>query len=289
VTLGEGSASIGRMPGIDLHTHSDRSDGTLTPTEVVHFAAERGLDVIALTDHDTTEGLGEASGAGREAGLEVVPGVELSAEHEGSSIHVLCYWMDVEHEGLQQELRRLREDRLQRGERMVEKLHALGFPVSFERVRQIASGGNVVRPHVAQAMVEAGVVATEAEAFARYIGDGGPAHVPKHALHPLDAVDLIRGAGGLSVLAHPGMWADQSSVPDELIEAMADAGMVGLEVDHTDHPPERRAYYRELAGRLGLIPTGGSDCHGTRYEPIRLGTSLCDPAAFGALRELAGS
>lgn len=287
VTLRGRSASIGPMPGIDLHTHSNRSDGTFEPVEIVRRAADLGLEVVGLTDHDTTEGLDEAMAAGRELGVEVVPGVEFSAEYEGSSVHVLCYWMDVAHEGFQEELRRLRDDRFRRGELMVEKLQALGLPVTFERVREIASGGNIVRPHVAQAMVEAGVVATEAEAFDRYIADGGPAHVPKHALHPLDAVALIREAGGLCVLAHPGMWGDQTSVPDELIEAMAGAGMVGLEVDHTDHSPEQRAYYRDLAGRLDLIPTGGSDCHGSRYDPIRLGTSLCPPESFSRLRELA--
>ncbi|HZD16711.1 MAG TPA: PHP domain-containing protein, partial [Actinomycetota bacterium] len=219
------------MPGIDLHTHTDRSDGTFTPTELVRLAAGCGLETVAVTDHDTTEGLEEAFAAGREAGVDVVPGVELSAELEGASVHVLSYWMDVGHAGFQAELLRLREDRFRRGERMVERLQALGFPVTFERVRQIARGGNIVRPHVAQALVEAGVVSTEEEAFDRYIGDGGPAHVPKHALHPVEAVALIRQAGGLCVLAHPGMWGDQTSVPDELIEAMAGAGMVGLEVD----------------------------------------------------------
>jgi hypothetical protein len=136
-------------------------------------------------------------------------------------------------------------------------------------------------------MVEAGVVATEKEAFERYIGDGGPAHVAKHALDPVDAVALIDGAGGVCALAHPGMWGDQSSVPVDLIERMAAAGMRGLEVDHPDHTPEMRERYRTLAGRLGLIATGGSDCHGTRYDPVRLGTSLCEPEAFAALRALA--
>lgn len=275
------------MSGIDLHTHTDRSDGTFTPTELVRLAAERGLDVVAVTDHDTTEGLEEAAAAADGLGVELVPGVEFSAEYEGTSVHVLCYWMDVGDEELQAELARLLNHRFRRGELMVEKLRALGLPVTFERVREIAGGGNIVRPHVAQAMVEAGIVATEKEAFDRYIADGGPAHVPKHALHPLDALALIRRAGGLCVLAHPGMWGEEASVPDELIEAMARGGMVGLEVDHTDHAPEQRAYYRELAGRLGLIPTGGSDCHGTRYEPIRLGTSRCEPGSFAALRELA--
>lgn len=278
---------MGRMSGIDLHTHTDRSDGTFAPAELVRRAAELQLDVVAVTDHDTSDGLAEALAAGAEAGIEVVPGVELSAEFEGTSVHVLCYWMDAEHAGLQGELGRLRDERLRRGELMVERLHALGMPVSFERVREIAGGGNIVRPHVAQAMVEAGVVASEKEAFDEWIGDGKPAHVPKHALHPVAATSLIREAGGLCVLAHPGMWGDQTSVPEQLIEAMAEAGMVGLEVDHTDHSPEQREHYRKLAGRLDLIATGGSDCHGARYEPIRLGTSVCDPEAFERLRSLA--
>jgi predicted metal-dependent phosphoesterase TrpH len=276
------------MPGIDLHTHTNRSDGTFTPDELVRRAAAQGLDVIALTDHDTTDGLEEAAASGTETGVEVVPGVEFSAELDRTSVHVLCYWMDVGHAEFQAELGRLRDDRYRRGELMIEKLQELGFSISFERVREIAQGGNIVRPHVAQAMVEAGIVASEEEAFERWIADGKPAHVPKHALDPLDAVGLIRAAGGLCVLAHPGMWGDQTSVPDELIEAMAAAGMGGLEVDHTDHSPEQRDRYRAMARRLDLIPTGGSDCHGTRYDPIRLGTSLCDPDSFAALRSLAG-
>jgi len=275
------------MPRIDLHTHSNRSDGTFEPAEMVRLAAERALDVVALTDHDTTDGLAEALATGSVVGVEVVPGVEFSAEFDGNSVHVLCYWMDTQDAALQLELRRLREDRFRRGELMVGKLQDLGLPVAFQRVRAIAGDATIVRPHIAQAMVEAGVVATEKEAFERYIGDGGPAHVAKHALDPVNAVALIDGAGGVCALAHPGMWGDQSSVPVELIERMAAAGMRGLEVDHPDHTPEMRERYRTLAGELGLIATGGSDCHGTRYDPLRLGTSLCDPEAFAALRALA--
>ena len=274
------------MSGIDLHTHSNRSDGTFTPREVVRTAAELELDVVALTDHDTTDGLAEAIATGVELGVEVVPGVEFSAEYERTSIHVLCYWMDVADESFQAELQRLRDDRFRRGELMVEKLQALGFPITFERVREISGDGNIVRPHVAQAMVEAGIVATEKQAFDEWIADGRPAHVAKHALDPVDAVGVIRAAGGFCVLAHPGMWGDATSVPEELIERMAAAGMVGLEVDHTDHSPDQREHYRGLADRFGLIPTGGSDCHGTRYEPIRMGASLCSPESFGALRAL---
>ncbi|MGH2589803.1 MAG: PHP domain-containing protein [Actinomycetota bacterium] len=276
------------MPGIDLHTHTDRSDGTFTPAEMVRLAAERGLDVVAVTDHDTTDGLEEAAETGARSGVYVVPGVELSAEHEGTSVHVLGYWIDAGNAALQAELRRVRDHRFRRGELMVERLRALGMPIRFERVLEIARGDNVVRPHVAQAMVEAGFVPSEEEAFERWIGDGRPAHVAKHAVPPLDAVGLIRDAGGVCALAHPGMWGDQSSVPEELIEAMAEGGMGGLEVDHTDHTPEQRERYRSLAGRLGLVATGGSDCHGTRYDPIRLGTTLCRPDGYAALRALLG-
>jgi predicted metal-dependent phosphoesterase TrpH len=272
------------MPRIDLHAHSNRSDGTFTPSELVRLAADRELDVVALTDHDTTDGLGEAFAEGVRSGVEVVPGVEFSAEFDHTSVHVLCYWMDVEDEGLQAELHRLREDRYRRGELMVERLRELGVPIEFERVREIAGEATIVRPHVAQAMVEAGVVETEKEAFERFIGDGRPGHVAKHALDPVDAVALIRAAGGVCVLAHPGMWGDQSSIPETLIARMADAGMRGLEVEHPDHGPEARDHYRRLAAELGLLATGGSDCHGLRYDPVRLGTSLCDPDAFDALR-----
>jgi predicted metal-dependent phosphoesterase TrpH len=195
--------------------------------------------------------------------------------------------MDPSNPPLQGELARLRDERFHRGELMVEKLRALGVPIEFEHVRRIANGATIVRPHLAQAMVEIGTVTSETEAFDRYLGDGRPGHVPKHALEPVDAVALILQAGGVCVLAHPGMWGDQSSVPIELIERMAAAGMRGLEVDHPDHLPEQVAGYRALADELGLVATGGSDCHGTRYEPVRLGSSLCRPEAFAELRSAA--
>ena len=277
------------MGRIDLHTHTNRSDGTFTPPELVRLASRRGLDVVAITDHDTTDGLEEATGAGRDLGVEIVPGVELSAEHQGMSVHVLCYWMDRQDEGFQAELVRLRSERFLRGEVMVEKLRSLEYPISFDRVREIAGSGNIVRPHIAQALVEAGVVADEEEAFDRLIGDDGPAYVPKHALAPLEALELVRRSGGACVLAHPGMWSAEAPVPEDLIEAMAEAGMAGLEADHSDHTPELRERYRDMAKRLELIVTGGSDCHGTRYDPVRLGSVTTDPDQFRALRGLAAA
>lgn len=276
------------MSGIDLHVHTSESDGTLSPTEVARLALERGLDTIAITDHDTTSGLEEGAAAADEAGLALVPGIEFSAEYEGASLHVLAYWVDPADEALRAELQRLNDSRFRRGELMVQKLQDLGYPLAFERVREIAGGGLIARPHVAQAMVEAGIVPDEKSAFDRFISDDGPAAVPKHALHPLDALALIERAGGVCVLAHPGMWKGQGSVPDELIEAMAEGGMAGLEVDHPDHAAAQRARYRELAERLGVAVTGASDCHGARYDPMRLGSETTERGQFEALLAAAG-
>jgi hypothetical protein len=276
------------MAGIDLHVHTDRSDGTLSPTQAVELAAERGLDTIAITDHDTIEGLVEAADAGRRAGVEVVPGIEFSTEYDGGSLHVLAYWPDPTDPELVAELRRLNDSRFRRGELMVAKLRELGYPIDFERVREIAGDTLIARPHVAQAMVEAGIVPDEKAAFTEeFIADGGRASVPKHALHPIRALALIRDAGGVCVIAHPGMWKGQGSVPDELIEAMAAGGMVGIEVDHPDHDEEKRRYYRALGERLGLVITGASDCHGERYG-YRLGSETTEPESFAALRRAAG-
>jgi 3',5'-nucleoside bisphosphate phosphatase len=271
------------VAGYDLHTHSDRSDGTLSPDDVVALAGRRDLAGIALTDHDTFEGLDEAAAAAEELGLDFVPGIEFSAEYDGASLHILGYWVDPHDEAVNAELDRLSATRYRRGELIVEKLRELGFEIDFERVRQIAGGQTIARPHVAQAMVEAGIVATEQEAFDRYISDDGLAYVPKHALEPLEALRLIRRAGGGCVLAHPGMWKGNGSVPDELIERMAEAGMVGLEVWNPDHDEEMRSRYAALAERLGLVATSASDCHGERYG-YRMGTERTDAETVRELR-----
>jgi predicted metal-dependent phosphoesterase TrpH len=275
------------MAGYDLHTHTTKSDGTFTPSEVVDLAVELDLTGIAITDHDTLDGLDEAAERAGDR-LEIVPGIEFSAEYEGSSLHVLAYWIDPANEALRTELRRLTDTRFRRGELMVEKLRELGYAIEFDEVRRIAGGDTIARPHVAQAMVEAGIVPDEKAAFTEeFIVDGGRAWVPKHALNPLDALALIASAGGVCVLAHPGMWNGQGSVPVDLIEAMAAGGMAGLEVDHPDHDDTQRRMYRELAERLDLVPTGASDCHGHRYDPVRLGSESTDAARFAELRRRA--
>jgi 3',5'-nucleoside bisphosphate phosphatase len=277
--------TYGAVPGIDLHTHTVYSDGTFTPSELIALAHERGLDVVAVTDHDTTNGLMEASAAGAEAGIEVVPGVEFSTVRDGDGMHLLAYFMDLADLELMAELQRLRADRFSRGERMVAKLQELGYPITFERVHDIAEGGNIIRPHVAQALVEAGVIPTVKDAFTdELIGSGGRAYVEKHALHPIQAIELIHRAGGACVLAHPGTWREVSPVPVEVIESLVEAGLDGLEASHPEHTPEMEQGYIEMAQRWGLLWTGSSDCHGTRYDPVRLGARSTSPEQLERLR-----
>ncbi len=275
------------MPGYDLHSHSNRSDGTLQPAEVMELASQRELAGVALTDHDTFDGLEEAAARAEELGLEFVPGIEFSAEYDGASLHILGYWVDADDPAIQAELIRLTATRFRRGEMIVEKLREIGLDVSLERVLELAGGEAIARPHIAQAMVEAGIVADEKEAFDRYISDDGLAYVPKHALPPMQALRLIGEAGGICVLAHPGMWRGSDTVPDGLIEELAAGGMVGLEVRHPDHDGEMRAKYAAMAERLDLVATAASDCHGGRYG-FRMGEERTDAETFAELKRRAG-
>lgn len=285
--LAEGLTPFPWMTGYDLHSHSNRSDGTLSPAEVMELAAERDLAGVALTDHDTFDGLQEAANAASDLGLDFVPGIEFSAEYDAASLHILGYWVDPDDPAIEAELLRLTATRFRRGEMIVEKLRELGLDVSIERVLELAGGEAIARPHIAEAMVEAGIVADEKEAFDRYISDDGLAYVPKHALAPMEALRLIGEAGGVCVLAHPGMWRGSDTVPDELIEEMAAGGMAGLEVRHPDHDETLRARYARLAERLGLLALSSSDCHGERYG-FRMGEERTDAATFAELRRRAG-
>ena len=274
------------MPGYDLHSHSDRSDGTLRPADVMVLASQRELAGVAPTDHDTFEGLQEAAATADRIGLDFVPGIEFSAEYEGASLHILGYWVDPDDAAIEAELLRLTATRFRRGEMIVEKLRELGFDVSLDRVLELAGGEAIARPHIAQAMVEAGIVVDEKEAFDRYISDDGLAYVPKHALQPMQVLRLIDDAGGVCVLAHPGMWRGNDAVPDELIEQMAAHGMAGLEVRHPDHDDHMRTRYAAIADRLQLVATSASDCHGERYG-FRMGEERTDADTFEELRRRA--
>jgi predicted metal-dependent phosphoesterase TrpH len=267
------------VPGlIDLHTHSTASDGTTPPEALVRAAADAGLGTVALTDHDTTAGWDEAAAA-LPAGLRLVRGTEISCSRAGISLHVLGYLFDPDEAALAEQLRVLRESRVDRAERMVSMLAADGVPVSWEQVRQIADG-TVGRPHVARALLHSGVVSSIEEAFTpEWIGTRGRYWVGKHELDVLDALDLVHEAGGVTVFAHPGADARGRTMADDVIEEMAAAGLGGLEVDHVDHTPQTRARLRELAGSLGLLVTGSSDFHGSN-KAVRLGENATAPAVL---------
>ncbi|MEV7534039.1 PHP domain-containing protein [Streptomyces hydrogenans] len=267
---------------IDLHSHSTASDGTDTPAELVRNAAAAGLDVVALTDHDTTRGHAEAIAAAPE-GLTVVPGAELSCRLDGIGLHMLAYLFDPEEPALLAERELVRDDRVPRARAMVEKLQLLGVPVTWEQVARIAGDGSVGRPHVAEALVELGVVPDVSGAFTtEWIADGGRAHVEKHELDPADAIRLVKAAGGVTVLAHPAAVKRGQVVPESALAALAEAGLDGIEVDHMDHDEPTRARLRGLAKELGLLVTGSSDYHGSR-KTCRLGEYTTDPEIYGEI------
>ena len=269
------------MPGIDLHTHSTASDGTTPPEELVRAAATAGLDAVALTDHDTTEGWAAAAAALPD-GLRLVRGAEISCSRNGISLHLLGYLFDPDDLALAAQLQVLRESRRDRAERMIAMLVADGHAVSWQQVSELADG-TVGRPHVARALVDAGLVPSLAEAFtADWIGTRGRYWAGKHELDVLDAMRLVHAAGGVTVFAHPGADARGRTVGDDVIEEMAAAGLAGLEVDHVDHTPETRDRLRGIAASLGLLVTGSSDYHGGN-KLVRLGEHRTAPAVLDEL------
>ncbi|MGW7286902.1 PHP domain-containing protein [Streptomyces sp. NPDC054847] len=267
---------------IDLHTHSTASDGTDTPAELVRNAAAAGLDVVALTDHDTTRGHAEAAAA-VPAGVTLVTGAELSCRLDGIGVHMLAYLFDPEEPDLLRERELVRDDRVPRARAMVGKLRDLGVPVEWEQVARIAGDGSVGRPHVAEALVELGVVPSVSDAFTPlWLADGGRAYVEKHELVPFTAVRLVKAAGGVTVLAHPLAVKRGRVVPEAAIAELAACGLDGIEVDHMDHDQETRARLRGLARDLGLLTTGSSDYHGSR-KTCRLGEYTTDPEIYGEI------
>ncbi len=265
------------MAGYDLHTHSDASDGTTPVEDNVRLALELGLEGLGVTDHDTTAAWERARRAAKGTGLEIAPGTEFSAEHAGSSVHVLGFWFNPADAPLVEELDRLRNEREHRARAIAGRFRQLGIDVSFDRIRELAGAAPIARPHIAAAAVEAGAAATTQEVFDRFLADGGPVYVPKHAVTPVRAVELLTAAGGVAVLAHPGLFGARdghTGTPDELIEEMAAAGLSGMEVDHPDHTAQHRARYGDLARALGLLSTAGSDYHRGVVDELR-GRSRC--------------
>ena len=246
----------------DLHTHSDASDGTDSPAEVMRRAALAGLDAVALTDHDTVACHEQARRALPE-GLTFWPGMELSCRLDGRSVHLLAYLFDPGYAELAEQTRRIRDDRVLRAQAMVHRLADLGAAITWEQVATIAGTAVVGRPHIARAMAASGVVATPADAFTSdWIADGGRAYVARYALDPSYGIRLVRAAGGAAVLAHPRAARD-ASTSDDQIAALAAAGLAGIEVFHPDQSQAQRAALLGLARDLGLVATGGSDDHGS--------------------------
>ena len=271
---------------IDLHTHSSVSDGTESPAELMATARAAGLDVVALTDHDTTAGWAPAE-ASRPAGLTVVPGMELScrwfpADGRPISVHLLAYLFDPTHPGFAAERGRLRDERLDRGARIVAALAADGYPVVWDQIVERSGGGVVGRPHLARALVDAGVVDSVDDAFSTLLHHHSPYYVAKADTDVREGIALVRAAGGVPVFAHGLATKRGRVVGDDAIAGMAEAGLLGLEVDHPDHAPHERAHLRGLADDLGLIVTGSSDYHGTNKQ-TPLGACTTDPDQLEAL------
>ena len=272
-------------PRIDLHTHSTASDGTTPPAVLVREAREQGLDVVALTDHDTTAGHADAVAA-LPAGLALVRGAEISCARGGVSLHLLAYLFDPDEPRLADALRALRESRVRRAQGMVRRLEADGTGVTWDQVLALA-GGTVGRPHIAQALMATGHVGSVSEAFSPdWIGTHGRYWEPKLELDVVEGVRLVVAAGGVAVFAHPAAVQRGRTVGDDVVREMTAAGLTGLEVDHADHDDDARRHLRALADELDLVTTGGSDFHGTN-KTLRLGAHTTSPSVYAALVERA--
>lgn len=272
---------------IDLHTHSTVSDGTERPAEVMRSAAAAGLDVVALTDHDSMLGWDEAAAEADRLGIEFVPGIEVSCRHKGVSIHLLAYWPRREDPVVQEMLARTRDARVHRAQEIV-RLVAQDYPLTWDDVvAQSGDAATVGRPHIADALVAAGHVPTRDAAFEHILAGNSRYYVPHYAPDVVDAVRTLRAAGGVPVFAHPGADGRGRVVASSVIESMAAAGLVGLEVDHRDHSDAQRERLAAIAERLRLVRTGASDYHGLG-KLNRLGENLTSPASYDALRAARG-
>ena len=274
------------MSGIDLHAHTTASDGTYAPAELVVEAVRRGLRVLAITDHDSTEGVGPALAAARaHPPLEIVPGIEINTEVDGAEVHVLGYFVDHEAPWLGALMREFREERAGRVGRIAERLAALGMPIDPAEVLALVREGSAGRPHVARVMVRKGYVASVREAFDRYLRAGGPAYVAHRKLTVREACALIRRAGGVAAMAHPGFNEGAEALVRELV---AERLLDGVECYYAEHSPEQTGRYLELCRELGLVATGGSDFHGPAVRAATLGQPPVPWAAWEALRARAG-
>ncbi len=273
-------------PVIDLHTHSAYSDGTQTPADLVAAARAAGVDVVAITDHDTVAGWDEAVAAARATGVALVRGIEVSTVHAEASVHLLGYLTDSEDPALEGELARARHSRDTRLARMVDLMAADGIPLTYEEVvAQVAAGATAGRPHIADALIANGTIAHRDEAFTDWLTDDSPYYVAHYAPDPVRAVELVRAAGGVPVLAHPFTRTRGPGVTDELVERLCTAGLAGLEAYHRDHGPAEVARCERLAVRHGLLLTGSSDYHGAGKQN-RLAENTTAPGVLAAIESL---
>jgi 3',5'-nucleoside bisphosphate phosphatase len=273
---------------IDLHTHSRASDGTQSPEELVRAAAAAGLDVVAITDHDTAEGWDEAETTARETGIALVRGMEISTRHDGHGVHLLAYLPDRTHPGLVAELDRILDGRSSRLPAMLARLRELGIDITAEDVGRVAGDAvSTGRPHVADALVDLGVVGDRTEAFRRYLSPGRPAYANRYAAPLETMLDLVGEAGGVSVIAHPWGRHGREEPGEATLAALVEAGLSGIEVDHQDHDAPTRDRLRGIARNLDLVATGSSDHHGTGKVDHELGCNTTEPEEFHRLVELA--
>ncbi len=278
------------MVRIDLHTHSNRSDGTTSPAQLVRHALDLGIDVLAITDHDTTEGWAEAAEVAATEGLELVRGLEISCKLAGHGVHLLAYLPDPTYEPLAEELERVLDGRNSRLPATLDKLRDLGIDIDAKDVRRCAGAAVAMgRPHVADALVHLGVVRDRTEAFDRFLGPQGPAYVNRYASDLFEMIATVTNAGGVSVIAHP--WASRHN-HDALdapgLARLKDAGLAGVEVDHEDHDAQTRARLGAVANDLDLLVTGSSDYHGDGKVGHEVGCNETDPEAYERLLALAG-
>ncbi|MTI48063.1 PHP domain-containing protein [Sporosalibacterium faouarense] len=250
------------MKKVDLHVHTTASDGIFTPSEVVDWAVKKDLKAIAVTDHDTTLGIEEAIEKAKQyEDFLVVPGIELSSDYSGEEIHILGYFIDINNAALQEETRKLKESRQERGHKMVEKLIEIGIDISLDEVKKITDKGFIGRPHVARVLVEKGYVDNIQEAFDKYLGRGKRAYANRYKLNVYNSIDLIHQAGGVAVMAHPGIIKTQ-----RIVREIKGLGLDGVEAVHSKHSKDEVKILCQLAEKYNLISTGGSDCHGVLID-----------------------
>jgi 3',5'-nucleoside bisphosphate phosphatase len=260
------------MGYVDLHLHTTASDGVMSPSDIVGYAKTKGLKAIAITDHDTIEGLEEALSEGARIGLEVIPGIEISAQHSPGSMHLLGYLFDIDHPLLKERLAYLQKARAERNPKIVEKLNWLGIEVTYEEVVKVSGGGQVGRPHFAQVLMDKGYVRSFQEAFERFLKKGAPAYVEKIRFSAREALHFIEEAGGVVVLAHPKtLGLNGYSELERLLLQLVEDGLRGLEVYYPEHSALEVSQYKTLAERCGLVITGGTDYHGLEGNGLDIG------------------